>query len=171
VFVEAREPWLSLLSPKREPSHGPVLRSSRRPSAAPSLRRRYRFHRYYGPLRLLQQPNGPHGLAACARRRALTPAAGDLILYPHDLHAHSAPADPAAMMAGPSVIQASPVCHRVCQYPALIAFAISTQARLRGILIFGAHWMGFTFVADCAPCSPAALHLPSRGRSGRRILS
>jgi hypothetical protein len=101
----------------------------------------------------------------------MTPSTGDLIPYLHVLHAHSTPADPAATLARPMVIQASPVLHRVCQRPALIAFTITTQVRLRGTLIFGAHLMGFTFVVDCTPCSLAALHLPSRERSCQRIIS
>lgn len=37
------------------------------------------------------------------------------------------------------------------------------------VYLLGAHWMGFTFVADCTLGSPVALHLPSRGRSFRRL--
>lgn len=101
----------------------------------------------------------------------MTPAVGDLIPYALNLHTHSVPADPAVVVTGPMVIQASPALRRVCQRPALIAFIMAEQIRLHGCSNFEAHWMGFTFVTDCASCSPAALHLPSRGRSCRRILS
>jgi hypothetical protein len=102
----------------------------------------------------------------------MTPAGGDLIPYALNHYPHSVPADPAVGLTGPMVILASPARRGVCQRPALIAFIIPEQIRLHGcFIIIEAHWMGFTFVTDCASCSPAALHLPSRGRSCRRILS
>ena len=32
--------------------------------------------------------------------------------------------------------------------PVLAAFAFARNARLHGLFVIGAHWMGFTFVAD-----------------------
>lgn len=101
----------------------------------------------------------------------MMPIGGDLIPYVLNHPAHSVPANPAVVVTGPMVIQASPAPRRVCQRPALIAFIMAEQIRLHGCSNIEAHLMGFTFVTDCASCSPAALHLPSRGRSCRRILS
>ena len=108
------------------------------------------LHRYYEPLRLLPRPNGPRGFAACARRWASPPAGGDLIPYPDHPSEHSTPADPAAVMTGHRVVQASPVRHRVCFGPALTAFALRGGARRCGVCVFEAHSMGLTFVADCS---------------------
>jgi hypothetical protein len=107
------------------------------------------LRRYYEPLRLLPWPNGPRGFTACARRRASPPTGGDLIPYPYHPSEHSTPADPAAVMTGQCVVQASPVRHRVCFGPARIAFAVCVAARLCGICAYEAHSMGLTFVADC----------------------
>jgi mRNA-degrading endonuclease toxin of MazEF toxin-antitoxin module len=108
------------------------------------------LHRYYEPLRLLPRPNGPHGFAACARCWASPPTGGDLIPCPNHPSGHSTPADPAAVMTGHRVVQASPVQHRVCFGPVLTAFAICGAARLCGVCAYGAHSMGLTFVADCS---------------------
>jgi len=108
------------------------------------------LRRYYEPLRLLPRPDGPHGFTACARRRVSPPTGGDLIPCPHHPSEHSTPADPAAVMTGQCVVQASPGCPRVCFGPVLAAFAICGAARRCGICAFGAHSMGLTFVADCS---------------------
>ena len=108
------------------------------------------LRRYYEPLRLLPRPHGSRGFTACARRWTSPPTGGDLI--PCSLHPseHSTPADPAAVMTGHGVVQASPVLHRVCFGPALAAFAIRGAARLCGVCVHEAHSMGLTFVADCS---------------------
>ena len=108
------------------------------------------LHHYYEPLRLLPRPNGPHGFAACARCWASPPTGGDLIPCPDHPSEHSTPADPAAVMTGHRVVQASPVHHRVCFGPVLTAFAIRGAARRCGLCVYGAHSMGLTFVADCS---------------------
>jgi len=105
--------------------------------------------RYYEPLRLLPRSHGPHGFAACARGWASPPAEGDLIPYPHHSSEHSTLADPAAVMTGQCVVQASPV-RGVCFGPALFAFAVCEAARLCGCCAHGAHSMRLTFVADCS---------------------
>lgn len=106
--------------------------------------------RYYGPLRLLLRPAGPRGFAACARPWTPSPTGGDLIPYLHHPSEHSTPADPAAVMIGQRVVQASPVRHRVCFGPILAAFTVCGAARLCGVCAYEAHSMGFTFVADCS---------------------
>ena len=108
------------------------------------------LRRYYEPLRLLPRPNGPHGFAACARSWASPPTGGDLIPCPNHPSEHSTPADPAAVMTGQCVVQASPVLHGVCFGPALAAFAVCEAARLCGCCAYGAHSMRLTFVADCS---------------------
>ena len=108
------------------------------------------LHRYYGPLRLLPRQNRPHGFAACARCWASPPTGGDLIPCPDHPSEHSTPADPAAVMTGHRVVQASPVHHRVCFGPVLTAFAICGAARRCGTCVYEAHSMGLTFVADCS---------------------
>jgi hypothetical protein len=108
------------------------------------------LRRYYEPLRLLPRPNRPHGFAAWARCWASPPTGGDLIPCPHHPSEHSTPADPAAVMTGQCVVQASPGCPRVCFGPVLAAFAICGAARRCGICVYGAHSMGLTFVADCS---------------------
>ena len=106
------------------------------------------LRRYYEPLRLLPRPNGPHGFTACARRWTSPPTGGDLIPCPLHPSEHSTPADPAAVMTGHRVVQASPVVHRVCFGPALAAFAIRGAARPAVFRVHEAHSMGLTFVAD-----------------------
>lgn len=101
----------------------------------------------------------------------MTPTSAELIPYRHHQHAHSVPADPAVTLTGPTVVEASPALRRVCQRPIRFAFANTPVARLHGYFVFEAHLMGFTFVTDCASCAPVALHLPSRGRSYRGIIS
>ena len=71
-------------------------------------------------------------------------------LVPSTLPSIPPPADPAAVMTGHRVVQASPVLHRVCFGPALAAFAIRGAARLCGVCAHEAHSMGLTFVADCS---------------------
>ena len=108
------------------------------------------LRRYYEPLRLLPRPNGPNGFTACIRRWTSPPTGGDLIPYPHHPSEHSTPADPAAVMTGHRVVQASPVYHRVCFGPVLAAFAIRGAARRCGVCVYEAHSMRLTFVADCS---------------------
>ena len=108
------------------------------------------LRRYYAPLRLLPRPHGPRGFTACARRWTSPPTGGDLIPCPHHPSEHSTPADPAAVMTGHGVVQASPVFHRVCFGPALAAFAIRGAARRCGVCVFEAHSMRLTVVADCS---------------------
>ena len=100
------------------------------------------LRRYYGPLRLLPRQNRPHGFAACARCWASPPTGGDLIPCPDHPSEHSTPADPAAVMTGQCVVQASPVHHRVCFGPVLTAFAICGAARRCGICVNEAHLWG-----------------------------
>jgi hypothetical protein len=108
------------------------------------------LRRYYEPLRLLPRPNGPYGFTACTRRWVPPPTEGDLIPCPHHPSEHSTPADPAAVMTGHRVVQASPGCPRVCFGPVLAAFAIRGAARRCGVCVHEAHSMGLTFVADCS---------------------
>jgi len=54
------------------------------------------------------------------------------------------------VMTGQRVVQASPVCHRVCFGPVLAAFAIRGVARRYGVCVNEAHSMRLTFVADCS---------------------
>jgi hypothetical protein len=109
------------------------------------------LRRYFAPLRLLPRPNGPHGFTACVRCWASPPTEGDLIPCPHHPSEHSTPADPAAVLTGPScVVPASPVYHGVCFDPVLVAFAICGVARLCGCCVHEAHSMGLTVVADCS---------------------
>ena len=100
------------------------------------------LRRYYEPLRLLPRQNRPHGFAACARSWASPPTGGDLIPCPNHPSEHSTPADPAAVMTGQWIIQASPVLHRVCFGPVLTAFAICGAARRCGICFNEAHLWG-----------------------------
>ena len=108
------------------------------------------LRRYYEPLRLLPRANGTHGFTACVRRWTSSPTGGDLIPYPHQPSEHSTPADPAAVMTGHRVVQASPVHHRVCFSPILAAFAVCGAARPAVFCVHEAHSMRFTFVADCS---------------------
>lgn len=139
------------------------------------------LRRYYEPLRLLPRPNGPHGFAACARRWTSPPTGRDLIPYPLHPSEHSTPADPAAVMTGHRVVQASPVLHEVCFGPVLVAFAVCGAARRCGVCAHEAHSMGLTVVADCSfgwrllstcPCGHAVA-APSRRNDliGRMRLS
>ena len=108
------------------------------------------LHHYYEPLRLLPRPHGPYDFTACARSWTSPPTGGDLIPCSHHPSEHSTPADPAVVMTGQRVVQASPVCHRVCFGPVLAAFAIRGVARRYGVCVNEAHSMRLTFVADCS---------------------
>ena len=135
-----------------EGSHRTVLRFAVHVDQVRSLRSSpvTGLHRYYEPLRLLPRPNGPHGFAACARCWASPPTERDLIPCPHHPSEHSTLADPAAVMSGQCVVQASPVRHGVCFGPALAAFAVCGAARLAVFRAHEAHSMRLTFVADCS---------------------
>ena len=131
--------------------------------------------RYYGPLRLLHGPHGPPPFVrGCTRRCALrTRAPVELSSLTSNNHrVHSAPADPAVAVTAALVVAGLSRWFtgfarlRPWQPSSLLNGLGST-----GVCFLGAHWMGFTFVADCTPGSPAALHLPSRERSCRRLLS
>ena len=131
VSVAAHERYPAFLSPRTEPSPRPLLLWLHVDQVWPLRSRSVTsVHHYYRPLRLLRQPRGPHGFAACARCRALSPAAADLILYPNLSSEHSVPANPAVAMTGQTVVQASPASRRVCLGPVPWAFALPAGARL-----------------------------------------
>jgi len=97
------------------------------------------LRRYYAPLRLLLRPDRPRRFTACARRRTLPSAGGDLIPYPYNPSGHSTLADPAAVMTGQWLVEVSPALRRVYLGPDLTAFAIRGAARLCGGGAYGAH--------------------------------
>ena len=107
----------------------------------------------------------------CTRRcvpRAHAPV-GLSFLTSDNHRLHSAPADPAVAVTAATVVVASPAR---AGFARLRPWQPSPYIERLGstvVCFLGAHWMGFTFVADCRLGSPVALHLPSRGRSFRRL--
>jgi hypothetical protein len=86
--------------------------------------------------------------------------------YNHRLH--SAPADPA--MAMTAVLVIASLSDLFIGFARLRPWQPSSDMNGLGsmeVYFLGAHWMGFTFVADYTLGTQVALHLPSRGRSYR----
>ena len=141
--------FLSLLSPKREPSHGPALCCSRRPSAVPSLQPRYE------PSTLLRTaPTSPPAERA-SRVHRLCPPLGShthpgrsLHLFPPTFQTsrarrprraswtsrHFGLSDSSSGLPGSNPVSLHPSCR---------------GSASRVFPVFGAHWMSFTFVTGC----------------------
>jgi len=122
------------------------------------------LRRYYAPLRLLLRPDRPRRFTACARRRTLPPAGGDLIPYTPNPSGHSTLADPATVMTRHGFVTVSPVDRGVYRYLALAAFAVRGAARLYGICAYEAHILEVDFGCGL-PGQPRLLPTCPRGHA------